>query len=210
MVVLLLCLIAVGGTGCTAASSAARAASAAPASSHPSAAGAVSAQPTPLPSGATPSPAGTSPRDQTRPPPCQGKFSVAPPAASASGPVESLGLSTSTVRQLAVLYVRLRCISLADLSAAPPDVEDGAVVATSGQEWAMVGFPPNSVRAPFWLLVDSQDGADIAVFSRAPGGDWEIIGITHAPVGCSPLVPAAIHPLWNMVCLRLTPSSRVA
>jgi hypothetical protein len=202
----LICLIASGGAGCTAASPAVRASSGPQASPQPSAiaapaAGTTSATPTPSAPSTAASPAATAAPGQ-QPPICHhGNESTSlPPQPIVSGPIENLDLSDSTLDQLLALYAWARCVPAADVTQSAPGTAIGAVVAATGQEWAVAVFRPDTKRAPYWLLVDSQDGGDVAVFDRAPGGIWQMLGITGEPAQCTHLLPSAIEQFWHFAC----------
>jgi len=130
-------------------------------------------------------------------PPCHPDISYVAPDDDVSGPFESITPGRATLREFLTLYAQFRCVPAGDFTTVYP-VEEALLPAT-GQAWAMASFTL-SRDAPFWLAVDSQDGGRLGVFAMTASGHWEVVGIPHAPVGCTTLIPVAIRQLWNMVC----------
>jgi CHAP domain-containing protein/fucose-binding lectin len=135
-------------------------------------------------------------------------LAACPPFASAStsqlAPATSQFLGRSEQHQLLRLYAAYRHIPRTDVSEIAPGAIRVARMASTGVEWAAVGFLP-SAHASLAALTGFQDGGRYGVFTRTAGGRWRAVGLGGEPLGCGTALPRSIRHLWR---LAACPSAR--
>jgi len=116
-------------------------------------------------------------------------------AAQAAGQASRLPLSAAQQHRLLGLYAGYRHLPAADVARTALRSAQGAAAA-SGTDWAVATYVP-AQAAPLSVRAGFQDGADRALFTRAPGKAWKVAALGGQPLGCDTAIPAAVRRLWG-------------